>query len=263
MTAVRDAAVAGQFYAGDATRLAADVDALLRGAATDAPCPKAVVAPHAGYVYSGPVAARAYARIANGADRIERVILLGPSHRVGFAGIATSKADFFATPLGRIPLDRDAIDEIGHLPGVGALDAAHAQEHSLEVHLPFLQRCLQHFTLVPLVVGQAEPEAVARVIEALWGGPETLIIISSDLSHFLSYDQARERDAQTSRLIESRHTDISGEQACGCRPLNGLLQLLKERDLHIRTLAQNNSGDTAGDKSRVVGYGAYLVEEGP
>lgn len=260
MDAVREAAVAGQFYPGKAAQLKHVVDNLLQEVATDAPCPKAVVAPHAGYIYSGPIAAQAYARVGNGAQQISRVILLGPSHRVGFSGIATSSAEFYVSPLGRVPLDLAATREINRLPGVAVLDEAHAREHSLEVHLPFLQRCLQSFSLVPLVVGQAEAADVARVLDTLWGGPETLIVVSSDLSHFLRYPEAQKQDAETSRLIEARHTHISGEQACGCRPLNGLLQVLRQRDLNISTLAVNNSGDTAGDKERVVGYGAYVVE---
>jgi AmmeMemoRadiSam system protein B len=261
MSAVRQAAVAGQFYPGNAAQLKQVVDELLQQAATDAPCPKALVAPHAGYIYSGPIAAQAYARVGNGARQISRVVLLGPSHRVGFSGIATSSAEFYVSPLGQVPLDLAATRDISRLPQVTLLDAAHAEEHSLEVHLPFLQRCLDHFSLVPLVVGQADPADVAQVLDALWGGPETLIVVSSDLSHFLRYEDARKQDAATSQLIEARNTRISGEQACGCKPLNGLLQVLRQRQLDIYTLAVNNSGDTAGDKARVVGYGAYLVEQ--
>jgi AmmeMemoRadiSam system protein B len=260
MHSVREAAVAGQFYPVDAGQLGDTVDGLLRAAATDAPCPKALVAPHAGYIYSGPVAARAYARLTGSADTITRVVLLGPSHRVGFAGIATSGADYYATPLGQVPLDMAVTRAISQLPQVCQLDEAHAEEHSLEVHLPFLQRCLPDFSLVPLVVGQADPEAVADVLEHLWGGPETLIVISSDLSHFLSYREAQQKDAETTRLIEARSATLSGDQACGCRPLNGLLTVLRRRGLDISTLAVNNSGDTAGNKSRVVGYGAWCVE---
>ncbi len=261
MDAVREAAVAGQFYPGEAAQLKHMVDGLLQEVTSDAPCPKAVVAPHAGYIYSGPIAARAYARVGNGAQQISRVILLGPSHRVGFSGIATSSAKFYISPLGRVPLDLDATREISRLPQVSVLDEAHAGEHSLEVQLPFLQRCLHNFSLVPLVVGQADPNSVAQVLDTLWGGEETLIVVSSDLSHFLRYDEAQERDAETSRLIEALNTRISGEQACGCKPLNGLLQVLRQRKLDIATLAVNNSGDTAGDKARVVGYGAYIVEQ--
>jgi len=253
--------VAGQFYPGQAAQLQQDVDAMLQHAQTGAACPKALVAPHAGYIYSGPIAAEVYARVRNGRDRISRVILLGPSHRVGFHGIATSSADFYVTPLGQVPLDKTAIRQVEDLPGVSGLDEAHALEHSLEVHIPFLQRCLNAFTLVPLVVGQADPASVARVIEALWGGPETLVVISSDLSHHLPYDEARTKDAGTVQRIEARDSSITGDQACGCRPLNGLLEVLRHRDLPITTVDVRNSGDTAGSRDRVVGYGAWVVYE--
>jgi AmmeMemoRadiSam system protein B/AmmeMemoRadiSam system protein A len=261
MGSIRQAAVAGQFYPGSRARLEEEVDTLLADVGTDAPCPKVLVAPHAGYVYSGPVAAQAYARLRNGAHRIARVLLLGPAHRVGFRGIAVSTADRYRTPLGEVALDADATSRIRDLPGVHTRDDAHALEHSLEVHLPFLQRCLGEFSLVPLVVGDAPPDQVARVIEALWGGPETLVVISTDLSHFLSYDAARATDAETCRHIEALDATISGEQACGCRPLNGLLRVLGARQLQIETVAMQNSGDTAGSRERVVGYGAWVVNE--
>jgi len=261
MSEVRAAAVAGQFYPADAAQLASELDSMLGDAAGGTSCPKAIVAPHAGYIYSGPVAASVYARVRNGAGRISRVVLLGPSHRVGFRGIATSSADFFVTPLGQVPLDRGVIAAIEQLPGVVRMDQAHSLEHSLEVHLPFLQRCLENFCLVPLVVGDAAAAEVAAVIEALWGGPETLIVISSDLSHYLPYDRARAIDAETAGLIEARSGTLNGEQACGCRPLNGLLQVLRQRHLRIDTVDVRNSGDTAGTRDRVVGYGAWVVEE--
>lgn len=234
---------------------------MLSQACTAAPCPKALVAPHAGFIYSGSIAAQVYARVKNGAEQISRVVLLGPSHRVGFEGIATTTADFYTTPLGQIPLDKAAIAELEQLPGVISLDQAHAQEHSLEVHLPFLQRCLSGFTLVPLVVGQSTPAMVAQVIDKLWGGPETLIVISSDLSHHLPYEDANKKDTQTAQLIEDRSPSITGDQACGCKPLNGLLQVLRQRQLGIETVQLKNSGDTAGSRDRVVGYGAWVVEE--
>ena len=262
MNEVRAAAVAGRFYPGQRSQLQQDVDAMLAQAHTDAPCPKAIVAPHAGYVYSGSIAAEVYARVRNGAKTISRVVLLGPSHRMGFEGIATTPAHFYTTPLGQVPLDTTAIHEIENLPGVQPLEQAHAEEHSLEVHLPFLQRCLDNFCLIPLVVGNAAPATVAQVIQTLWGGPETLIVISSDLSHFLPYDEALARDNETRDLIEARTTRITGEQACGCKPLNGLLHVLRKRNLGIKTLSLKNSGDTAGSKDRVVGYGAWVVEEG-
>ncbi len=263
MTSVRNAAVAGQFYPADPAVLQRDVDSLLAAAPAhpDASPPKALVVPHAGYVYSGPVAAGAYRLLSNGEAPYSRVILLGPSHRVGFQGIATSSADYYRTPLGDVPLDREALSSIAELPGVHVRDAAHAPEHSLEVHLPFLQRSLGQFQLLPLVVGDASAGQVAAVIEALWGGPETLLVISSDLSHFHDYQSARELDARTASRIEALENNLHGDEACGCRPLNGLLTVLKQRGLSIRRLAMNNSGDTAGDLNRVVGYGAWSVED--
>jgi AmmeMemoRadiSam system protein B/AmmeMemoRadiSam system protein A len=263
MNKVRRAAVAGQFYPDSVTELKSNVDRLLDNARSAAPCPKVLVAPHAGYVYSGAVAAEVYARLRNAKRPIERVVLLGPSHRVAFRGIAASGASAFATPLGEIPLDREATAAIAGLPGVVTREDAHALEHSLEVHLPFLQRSLERFRLVPLVVGDASPEEVAAVIDTLWGGPETLIVVSTDLSHFLPYEEAQARDAATCRLIESREARLTGDQACGCRPLNGLLTLLRRRRLGIETVAAKNSGDTAGGRDRVVGYGAWAVNEAP
>lgn len=261
MGSIRQAAVSGQFYPGSRARLQEEVDTLLAETGTDAPCPKVLVAPHAGYVYSGSVAAQVYARLLNGANQITRVLLLGPAHRVGFRGIAVSTADSYQTPLGEVTLDAEANARIQGLPGVHARDDAHALEHSLEVQLPFLQRCLGQFSLVPLVVGDAPPEQVASVIDTLWGGAETLVVISTDLSHFLSYDAARAIDTETCRHIEALDATISGEQACGCRPLNGLLSVLKARRLKIETVAMQNSGDTAGSRDRVVGYGAWVVNE--
>lgn len=262
MSSVRKAAVAGQFYAGSTAELKREVDNLLDQSATEGPCPKVLVAPHAGYVYSGPIAAAVYGRLRNATHPIERVVLLGPSHRVAFRGIATSSATSFETPLGQVPLDREAIAKVEKLPWVAPGDAAHAGEHSLEVHLPFLQRCLAGFQLVPLVVGDAAPDQVAAAIDSLWGGPETLIVVSSDLSHFLPYEQAREKDAATCRQIEAQDPSLTGDQACGCRPLNGLLTVLKERGLRIERVVAKNSGDTAGSRDRVVGYGAWVVNDG-
>src|SRR5262245_10675371 len=191
MTPVRRPAVAGSFYPSESIALRDLVDDLLRNAATDAPAPKAVIAPHAGYVYSGPIAASAYARIANGRDTIRRVVVLGPSHYVGFHGLASCSHETFSTPLGDVPVDAEAQRAIADLSQVKALDRAHAREHSLEVQLPFLQRCLGPVGIVPLAVGEAAPDEVAGVLDRLWGGPETLIVVSSDLSHYLDYDAAR------------------------------------------------------------------------
>lgn len=263
--AVRPAAVAGMFYPGDKGQLAAQVDAYLDAAAADAagkPVPKAIIAPHAGYVYSGPVAATAYARLAPARGTITRVVLLGPCHRVAVRGLAAPTWDAFDTPLGPVPVDRAAVDAALALPQVETFDATHADEHSLEVHLPFLQTVLGDFSVVPLVVGDATDDEVAEVLDTLWGGPETLIVVSSDLTHYLPYDEARRIDARTAGAIE--HLDpaaIGRDQACGRVPVRGLLTLAKRKRLRVATLDLRNSGDTAGDKSRVVGYGAWVFEE--
>ena len=209
---VREAAVAGQFYPGTKAELDATVRNFLdhaeagqdSGPAVVPPAvPKAIIAPHAGYVYSGAVAAAAYALLTPAAATIKRVVLLGPCHRVSVQGLALSGARAFRTPLGDIPVDKDAARQILDFPGVQVFDATHELEHSLEVHLPFLQIVLDDFTLVPLVVGQATPGDVADVLDALWGGPETLIVISTDLSHYLDYDAARSLDGETCRAIEA------------------------------------------------------------
>ena len=258
---VRPPAVAGMFYPGDPQTLHAMVAKFLQEARTDEPPPKAIIAPHAGFIYSGPIAASAYARLLNAEQPIERVILLGPAHRVGFYGLAASSADYFETPLGQVALDRDAIDQVVKLSEVFVYDHAHEQEHCLEVHLPFLQETLGEFKLVPLVVGSATPEEVADALDTLWGGPETAIVISSDLSHYLDYDSARALDAKTSRAIEDlRLEDISPEQACGRIPLQGLLAVLKKQGMRCQNVDLRNSGDTAGPREQVVGYGAYVCD---
>ncbi len=257
---VRRPAVAGLFYPDDPAELAAAVQTLLATAPNrEAPLPKAVIAPHAGYVYSGPVAASAYAPLAQGRGLIRRVVLLGPSHRVPFRGLAAPSAAWFETPLGRIPVDREAIADLLDLPQVQVLDAAHAQEHSLEVHLPFLQTALGGFRLVPLVAGDATPQEVGEVLERLWDGPETLIVVSSDLSHYLDYETARRIDAVTARAIEALEPEAIGyEQACGRTPINGLLWVARRKGLQAHTVDLRNSGDTAGPRDQVVGYGAWL-----
>jgi AmmeMemoRadiSam system protein B len=261
MTTVRQPAVAGLFYPEDRRRLHDMIHGLLTETRSTGSPPKALVAPHAGYIYSGPIAASAYARLAGARDTIERVVLFGPSHRVAFFGLAVTSADAYATPLGDIPLDRSAIAKLLELPFVQILDGAHLHEHSLEVHLPFLQEMLDAFTLVPVVVGDAEPDEIARALDVVWGGPETLIVVSSDLSHYHDYATARRMDTATSHAIETlRGDDIGYEDACGRLPIAGLLQVARRRGLKARTIDQRNSGDTAGDKSRVVGYGAYVFE---
>lgn len=260
MPTFRPPAVAGMFYPADPDELRAQVRQYLAAVTPHhADAPKALIVPHAGYIYSGPVAASAYARIAPIAAQITHVVLLGPAHRVALRGIAASSADMFRTPLGDVPLDRTALDSLADLAQVAVLDQAHAQEHSLEVHLPFLQELLGEFTLVPLVVGDATPAQVAEVIERLWGGPETLIVISSDLSHYHDYATAQRMDRATSEAILSgRIDDIGYQDACGRNPINGLLTALPAHDLSAQLVDLRNSGDTAGPRDKVVGYGAYV-----
>jgi AmmeMemoRadiSam system protein B len=260
MQRVRTPAVAGLFYPDDPIELHNQVQQFLQQVKlSPEPPPKALIAPHAGYIYSGPIAASVYARLHAVRTLITRVVLLGPSHRLGFRGIATSQMAAFQTPLGSIPIDQETVQSIQILPDVGFLEQAHVQEHSLEVHLPFLQEVLADFKLVPLVVGDARPPQVGAVLEALWGDPETLIVISSDLSHYQDYAAAQRLDHQTSHAIETLQFDAIGyEQACGRNPVNGLLWVAQRKHLHGKTIDLRNSGDTAGSRDRVVGYGAYV-----
>ena len=264
---VRPAAVANLFYPGDARTLAEEVSSYLdqTGEAPLAPgFPKAVIVPHAGFIYSGPVAATAYDRLRPARGIVRRVVVLGPCHRVPVHGLALPRASAFDTPLGRIPLDEEAIASIRGLPQVVESAATHAEEHALEVQLPFLQQVLGGFSLVPLVVGDAAPEKVADVLERIWGGTETLIVISSDLSHYHSYESARRIDGATVRAILGFDTGISHEQACGATPVAGMLIAAKRKGLAAKLLDCRNSGDTAGDKSRVVGYASFaLASESP
>lgn len=260
MPTVRTPAVAGMFYPAGPHELQATVNDFLNEPKATGATPKAIIVPHAGFIYSGPVAAHAYACLRPAREQIRRVILIGPSHRVFVRGLALPEADAFDTPLGRIEVDREAVAEIRDLPQIVALASAHANEHSLEVQLPFLQEVLSSFRILPLSAGQASPAEVAEVLDRLWDGAETLIVISTDLSHYNEYDTARKIDAATSRAIESlQYDDIGPEQACGCTGLNGLLYLARQRGLQVRTLCLANSGDTAGPRDRVVGYGAYVV----
>jgi MEMO1 family protein len=261
MSAVRKAAVAGLFYPDDPRSLRGMLREFLDAAPRQGRVPKAIVVPHAGYVYSGPIAAAAYADLAPARGTVRRVVLLGPSHRVAFAGLAVSSADCFVTPLGAIELDHEAIAMISDLSQITCLDAAHSREHSLEVQLPFLQEVLGDFRLVPLVVGESRPDEVADVIERLWGGAETLIVVSTDLSHYLDYAAAQRRDRASCAAIESLHyEELDHASACGCTPLAGLLCVARRRGLRVETLDLRNSGDTAGDRARVVGYGAWRLD---
>jgi AmmeMemoRadiSam system protein B len=255
---LRPAAVAGTFYPDSPGQLSREIAGMLAVAVAQAEtCPKALIVPHAGYVYSGSTAASAFAMLVGRKSTIRRVILLGPAHRVAVRGLALPDCDAFATPLGEVPIDPSAVDAIRTMPQVVVSAPAHRLEHSLEVELPFLQYVLDEFSLLPLVVGDASPDAVAEVLDRVWGGPETLVVVSSDLSHYLSYEDARQRDAETARRIADLDPTIDHDRACGATPINGLLLAASMRGLQIRQLALCNSGDTAGDRRRVVGYGAF------
>lgn len=263
---VRAAAVAGLFYPRETGELNRGIQVMFTEAADVIPWlgpPKALIVPHAGYIYSGPVAASAYAPLSRLRGSIRRVVVLGPSHHVPLPGLALPGASAFDTPLGRIPVDGDAAERIASLPQVSISPAAHAQEHSIEVQLPFLQQTFEDFQLVPLAVGHASPQAVAEVLEALWGGPETLIVVSSDLSHYHAYEQAQKLDRQTCASIAELELLAHPEQACGAAAVNGLLVAAKAHRLTPHLLDLRNSGDTAGDHSRVVGYASFAFTQEP
>lgn len=263
MQHTRPPAVAGSFYPGQRQALFETVARLLAAApqAAGEAAPKALVVPHAGYVYSGPTAAAAYARLLPWREQLHRVVLLGPVHRVPVRGLALPGAQAFATPLGEVAIDQEAVAALGGLPRVVVSPAAHALEHSLEVQLPFLQSVLADFQLLPLAVGDATPEEVAEVLARVWGGPETLILVSSDLSHYLPYRQAQDQDRDTVERILQLDGPLDHQQACGGTPLSGLLLAAREHGLKPQLLGLCNSGDTAGDRSRVVGYAAIAFEE--
>lgn len=263
--------MAGFFYPADPDELLRGIradldDAGARAAQEGSPdaeaparAPKAVIVPHAGYRYSGPVAASVYARLRALRGRVQRVVLLGPAHRVFVRGLAAPSADVFATPLGALPVDREALAAVEDLPQVEISDEAHALEHSLEVQLPFLQEVLGTVAIVPFAVGLASDAQVAEVLERLWGGPETLIVISSDLSHYLPYETARRVDAETTRAIERLDPEgLDEDSACGRVPIRGLLVAARRHGLAPRTLDVRSSGDTAGPRGEVVGYGSWL-----
>jgi len=265
-------AVAGTFYPAGQEALRDAVKGYLDTAAQRAGAPgaerlapvgappKAIIAPHAGYVYSGPIAASAYSLLSPIREIVRRVVLLGPSHRAYVQGLAASSADVFVTPLGEVPIDRQAVDRSLELPQVSLLDEAHSREHSLEVQIPFLQLTLREFSLVPFSVGEATTDEVCEVLELLWNGDETLIVISSDLSHYYDYETARRLDAATSQAIEAlRPEALDSESACGRVPVRGLLRAARQRGLSARTVDLRNSGDTAGPRDQVVGYGSYII----
>ena len=256
----RAAAVAGVFYDANPVQLRHDVNQLLR--AVSAPVdtlPEALIVPHAGFIYSGSTAASAYKCLLADADRVKRVLLLGPAHRVHVEAMAIPSVDYFASPFGDVALDREALARIRDLPGVCEMDEAHRQEHCLEVQLPFLQMVLKQFTLIPVLVGAASPVTVAAVVDELAGEPDVLVVISSDLSHFLTSDEARRLDSNTCEQILARATTLRGNQACGAAAINGLMASRWSQGLQISLLGACNSGDTAGSKDRVVGYAAFAL----
>lgn len=264
----RPAAVAGVFYPASPKVLRTSVREYLDEAgpasrAAPGPMPKVLIVPHAGYIYSGSTAAHGYAALREGAGRIRRVVLIGPAHRAAVRGVAVPSVDRFETPVGSVELDRSTTDALASVPHVVVSDRAHADEHALEVQLPFLQAILGDFSLVPLVVGDASSEEVSTVLERVWGGPETLIVVSSDLSHYLPYEMARRVDAATLGQVLELGPELDHQQACGATPINAVMRVARRRGLRPRLLAACNSGDTAGDRDRVVGYAAlaFTVDE--
>jgi AmmeMemoRadiSam system protein B len=260
---VRPPAVAGLFYPDDPAELRSLIERYLKEArpSSSATVPKAIIAPHAGYVYSGPIAASAFQTLAPAAGKVTRVVLLGPSHFVAIRGLALPDHSRLGTPLGELKGDPEGCGASLRLPQVRVQPEAHAREHSLEVELPFVQVLLGDVSLVPLAVGDASAEEVAEVLDKVWGGPETVIVISSDLSHYLPYDVARSVDRATADEILALGGPLEPEQACGARPINGLLLASRRRGLTPELIDLRNSGDTAGDRSRVVGYGAFAFRE--
>ena len=256
MTTIRSPAVAGLFYPADGRQLQHDVHTLLAKAKLHDFEPKALIVPHAGYIYSGSVAAAAYANLSSTAAAIQRVVLLGPAHRVAVRGLALPGVDVFDTPLGSIKLDTGLASAIAHLPQVIVNKEAHVLEHSLEVQLPFLQSMLGDFTVLPLAVGMASAEDVAEVLDHVWGGEETLIVISSDLSHYLPYATAQRVDNETVQSILQLRQPIGHDHACGSIPINGLIMAARKHHLTPHLLDLRNSGDTAGSRDQVVGYAA-------
>ncbi len=258
MKDVRPPAVAGTFYPAEPLRLRRMVAGFLQ-TAVSTPTPKALIAPHAGYPYSGPIAGSAYAPLRDQMAAITTVILFGPAHTLAIEGVATVSYTAFETPLGQVPVQQEIVNTLCHFPQVTTVNQAHAREHGLEVQLPFLQTLFSHFAIVPVVVGRCQGEEVAELLQAVWGGRETLVVISSDLSHFYDYDTARQLDQTTAQAIVSlQPQNIGIKQACGRLPIQGLLHIAKQQGLTAELVDLRNSGDTAGSRDRVVGYGAFL-----
>ena len=267
---IRPPAVASMFYPGGTAELRKAVKKYLSNAVTEED-PKlkkgetaelrTLIVPHAGYIYSGKIAACAYRLLEKNQNQFKRVLLLGPSHRVWLKGAAFPKTDAFETPLGEIALDKELKEKIlADFSWISVSDEAHSEEHCLEVQLPFLQETLRDFELLPLVVGDAKTELVAALIQQFSEDHETLIVISTDLSHFHDYQTAREIDARTANAIELLEQNrISTEDACGAYPLRGALLAASQNQWNVHRLGLCNSGDTSGDRERVVGYGAWAM----
>lgn len=260
---VRQAAVSGSFYSAFASDLSTQIDRLFASVKHVLPRkpPKILIVPHAGYMYSGQVAAEAYDALIPFKDQYKRVVLLGPSHNVPLCGIALPNDAVFETPLGQVMVGVKAFDQVLDLPSVCLSQKAHEQEHSLEVQLPFLQKVLEDFEVIPMVVGDTHFSEVRDVLERLWGGSETLIVVSTDLSHFLCYYDAKRVDAHTISKIHDFKSTIRSNEACGHFPLNGALALAKERNMTINKAKHCNSGDSTGSRDRVVGYASFALFE--
>ena len=256
----KKADVAGLFYPAEPKELREMIEVFISNAKVAQNLTRAIIAPHAGYVYSGPIAGSAYRALYSSKETIKNVVIMSPSHNISFDGVATHSADSFSTPLGDLHVNKEIKETISNLPFVKELDNAFIREHALEVHLPFIQHTLPQAKIVPLIVGHTYPEEIQMLLETLWPDPTNAFVISSDLSHFLSYVQAQKIDSLTAKQIEKLlYKEIHHEQCCGFFPLRGLLKFAKEHGLKITALDLRNSADTAGDKGRVVGYGSFIV----
>ncbi len=259
----RNPAVAGIFYSADKDRLDSEVEHYLADTASPLDYqPRILIVPHAGYVYSASTAAKAYGRLQKYAAKIKNVILLGPSHRVAFRGAALPSANFFATPLGAVPVNRELTAQLAALPGFKIDDHPHKEEHSLEVQLPFLQKVLKKFKIIPVVYGEVDPGLLAQALEPLVERDDTLLVVSADLSHYNDYETARELDGHTADMVANNQAELENHMSCGADGINAALLIAKEAALRPEMLELLNSGDTSGDKQRVVGYGAWSFGEG-
>jgi len=262
----RQASVAGSFYPKNPAQLKKTLTNLFNANEDlniDFQTPvKAIIAPHAGYIYSGPIAAKAYSLVSTCIKGKNKITIIGPSHFVPFNGIALSTAEFFETPLGKIKVDHHAYELINRIPEVIYLDEAHAREHSIEVHLPFIQYLKKDVRIIPLAVGQTSYQKVAKVLEKFCEEKDNLIIISSDLSHYHAYGYAQKYDLQTALKIENyKCSQLGPNEACGYLAIAGLLKMAKDRKYKIKRIDLCNSGDTSGSKDTVVGYGSWFFHK--